>query len=109
MIELSCALVVVALIARDGFVRWLKHQDRAAYHSKRLEELDRKLNATDLRLTEFTEGKDMLVKQLAEDWRKRFAELERGNEAMRKHIDSQVAGTIAQLPATGGGFNRRSG
>lgn len=106
MIELSVALVVVALVARNGFGLWLKHQDLAGYHTRRLEELDRKLNATDLRVAEFCEGKDALLKQLAEDWRRKFSELEQSNAAMRKHIDSQVAGTIAQLPATGRGFGR---
>lgn len=109
MIELSVALVIVAFIARDCFVRRLKSLDLQGYHTRELERVGRELNAVNLRVTELREERDGFVKQLAEDWKRKFSELERGNNELRKHIDSQVAGTIAQLPATGGGFNRRNG
>jgi len=107
MIELGVACVLVALVARDCFLRWLKSQDLQSYHTKLLEDLSRMQNATDLRVTELREERDVFVKNLAEDWKRKFAELETSNNAMRKHIDSQVAGTIAQLPNTGRGFNGR--
>lgn len=106
MIELSIALVFVALIARDCFVRRLKTLESQSYHTRELERLAQAVNASDLRITELREERDLELKKLAEDWKRKFVEIERGNDAMRKHIDSQVAGTIAQLPATGRGFGR---
>jgi hypothetical protein len=93
MIELSVALVFVAIIARDCFRFWVKSLE---------------YNVTELRTAQQSnaDAQAELVKKLAEDWARKFRELEAGNEQMRKHIDSQVAGTIAQLPATGRGFGR---
>lgn len=107
MIELSVALVAIALIARDVAVRWVKSHEMQGFHTRQMESIGRELNAANLRITELREERDAFVKSLAEDWKRKFSELEQSNAALRKHIDSQVAGTIAQLPTTGRGFNGR--
>lgn len=96
----AAAMVVLGVLARDGFRAWLKFQAAKQTSFSRIESLE-------TAVTQHVERSDLAIKLLAEDWRKKFVQMEQANEALRKHIDGQVAGTFAQLPPTGSGFNRR--
>lgn len=106
MIELSLALVVVAVLARDGFRAWLKHRATLEVTASWMADMQAQLNVMSETAKEAAIGRDTTIKLLAEDWRKKFAQLEAENKKQREYIDTQVAGTIAQLPNTGRGFGR---
>lgn len=104
---LAAALVIVAALAHNAFRAWLRQQAHAIVSNARLDEVERRIAETEDSLRGHTLRNDTVIKALAEDFKKKIQQIEHGNEQLRKHIDSQVAGTIAQLPNTGGGFNRR--
>lgn len=106
MIEVSVALVFVAIIARDCFRTWVKRLDTETFQGKQIELLRERLTKHEADVKAGAENDRSMIKMLAEDWAKKFGQLEAGNTEMRKHIDTQVAGTIAQLPNTGRGFGR---
>lgn len=106
MIELSLALVVVAALARDGFRAWLKFRAAREQSFEAMNDMQRQI----VELTEHVQAEkvvhDKAIGLLAQDWRARFTQLEADNKKQREYIDTQVAGTIAQLPNTGRGFGR---
>jgi|SoimicmetaTmtLPB_FD_contig_41_3138904_length_533_multi_1_in_0_out_0_1 hypothetical protein len=69
-----------------------------------------KQRLSDTELARFSARLDMheqVQKQLAEDWLKKFRQLETDWKKLKEHVDSQTAGTLAQLTSTQSrGFNR---
>lgn len=94
---ISVAIVVVATLAHNFGLRWL--DDRA-----RLRVADNTLTALSQRIDEL----EKVNKLLAEDWMKKFRQLEGDWKKLKEHADSQFAGSIAQLTSQqkGGGFGR---
>ncbi len=99
MIYIAIAVAFVAVLARDAYRARLKFEAAKVSSNHRLDGLTQAVQ-------QMQDRSDQAIKLLAEDWAKKFRAMEAANEAMRKHIDSQVAGTIAQLPNTGRGFGR---
>lgn len=113
MLYLSISMFSIALLGWDVCRRWIKRVDFSTYQGKQIEllkseteRLEEKIKAAQVVETFNTQAQAELVKKLAEDWARKFSKIEAENAAMTKHIDTQVAGTIAQLPNTGRGFGR---
>jgi len=88
------AIVIASGLAWDAFRRWLI--ERAA---------TRVTDASLMVLTARLDQQEVVTKKLAEDWRKKFTELEADWKQLKEHANSQYAGALAQLP-TARGFNR---
>lgn len=106
MIELSLALVAVALIVRDCFRHWVKHVDLKTFQGKQIELLRESITQLQDKQDAQDGEQRAFNKLIAEDWKKKFEALERSINDARKHVDTQLAGNLAQLPATGRGFGR---
>lgn len=90
------AIVTTAMLARDFGRRWL--QELAATRAS-----NEVLTAVLLRQDE----SEKVLKKLAEDWMKKFVQLERDWQKLKEHADSQYAGALAQAqPHQTRGFGR---
>jgi len=88
------AIVIASALTWDAFRRHLI--ERAA---------TRVTDASLAVLTARLDQQELVTKKLAEDWRKKFTELEADWQKLKQHADSQFAGALAQMP-TARGFNR---
>lgn len=95
-VAIMMAISLSAMLAWDFGRRWLAEQssmrgtiEQLAQFSARLDEHER------------------VQKQLAEDWLKKFRQLEADWRKLKEHADSQIAGSLAQLTSQQTrGFNR---
>jgi hypothetical protein len=85
MIEISIALVILGALAWD-----IARRKLAPSPTKQIEQLRAELAKT-----------DKVIKELAEDWRTKFTQIEAQQKALDKDIMSKVGGTIASLPSKG--------
>jgi hypothetical protein len=95
--SISVAVVICATFAHNFGLRWL--DERAATRTS---------DATNAVLSARLDEIEKVNKLLAEDWLKKFRQLEGDWKKLKEHADSQFAGSIAQLTSQqrGGGFGR---
>jgi hypothetical protein len=88
-VSLSIAIIVLGALAHDFGRRWL--EDRAATRAPLvvLAELERKIE----------EG-ILARKAMAEDWKRKFTQLEADWKKLKEHADAQYSGAIAQITST---------
>lgn len=90
---LSIAFIVVSSVAYALGIRWLQQRanEQASLHV--LAELDRKIE----------EG-IAARKAMAEDWKRKFNQLEGDWKKLKEHADAQFSGAVAQVASTSRGF-----
>lgn len=80
------AIVTSSLLAWDFGRRWLQEQSATRASNETL-------TAVLLRQDE----NEKVLKKLAEDWMRKFVQLENDWKKLREHADSQFAGAVAQV------------
>lgn len=105
MIALSLALGFAAALAFAGFVLWLKHLEKRLATNEDLTILTKHL----AEWREVTAARDAqtetVIKMLAEDWHKKFGQLEGDWKALEGRLNTQFSGEMAQSNSTRG-YNR---
>lgn len=98
-LSIAFSLLGTALLAWDFGRRWL--DDRARL---RIQENLNLLAEVTKRLDE----QELVRNKLAEDWKRKFQQLEADWKSLKEHADSQFAGAIAQAESAQmrRGFNR---
>jgi hypothetical protein len=95
-ISVAWAVILSAALAWDFGRRWLLERSKSRMSDELLLQFSTRLDQHEL-----------VQKQLAEDWLKKFRQLEADWKKLKEHADSQVAGTLAQVMAQQPrGFNR---
>ena len=95
-VALALAVSVSSMLAWDFGRRWLT--EKAALRAS-----NDVLNAVLKR----QDDNELVLKRLAEDWMKKFVQLENDWRKLKEHADSQFAGAIAQVhPGQTRGFGR---
>lgn len=103
MIEASIAAVLVALLGHDAFRRWLTSVNSDRISKRELIEHKQHVT-TQLALTETKLAeRDETIKKLAVDWKAKFVELEAAVKTTKEHVDTQLVGSLAQMPSRGFG------
>jgi hypothetical protein len=87
--SLSWAVMLTSMLAWDFGRRWLNELATRRASNETLTAV----------LTRQDEGEKVL-KALAEDWRKKFVQLENDWKKLKEHADSQFAGAYAQATST---------
>lgn len=103
------AVTVVGIAAAyHAFRTWVADRALARASDSALKDVSARLGALEMR----TLGDDIYVtkdmqKALAEDWFRKFQQLERDINVVKSHTEAQLAGTLAAVGAnTARGFNR---
>jgi hypothetical protein len=94
--SLCWSVTISSYLAWDFGRRWL--QERAALRAS---------NDTLVAVLKRQDENELVLKKLAEDWMKKFVQLEADWKKLKEHADSQFAGVIAQVhPGQTRGFGR---
>lgn len=95
-ISVAWAVILSSALAWDFGRRWLLERSKTRMSDEMLLQFSTRLDEH-----------ERIQKQLAEDWMKKFRQLEGDWKKLKEHADSQFAGTIAQLTSQQPrGFNR---
>lgn len=106
MLFASVASVLVALLAHDGFRRWLKARAAESVSSAELQKLTEDLAHRDEVVRTHRAELDNVIAKLAIDFKRKTDELTADVKQTREHVDTRLGGAIAQLTPTGRGYNR---
>ena len=82
-----------ALLAWDCVRMWINEQAARRVTDERLIHQDTRIDLLDQALASLVKER----KAMAEDWMKKFVQLERDWQKLKEHADSQYAGARAQL------------
>lgn len=95
-VALALSLALTSMLAWDGWRRAIEERASTRIQDNVLQEMTTRLDL-----------QETVMKKLAEDWRAKFLELEADWKGLKQHVDSQTAGTLAQMTATQSrGFGR---
>jgi hypothetical protein len=89
------AVAFSALLAWDFGRMWINEQSARRVADERLKHQDDRIDLLDQSLTSLAKER----KAMAEDWMKKFVQLERDWQKLKEHADSQYAGARAQVEA----------
>jgi len=82
-----------ALLAWDCVRMWINEQAARRVSDERIKQQDDRIDLLDQSLASLVKER----KAMAEDWLKKFMQLERDWQRLKEHADSQYAGARAQL------------
>lgn len=92
-VSVFLAIGFTALLAWDCVRMWLAEQAARRVTDERLKHQDDRIDLLDQSLASLAKER----KAMAEDWMKKFVQLERDWQRLKEHADSQYAGARAQL------------
>lgn len=92
-VSVSIAMIVLGALAHDFGRRWLEERAASRAALVVLAELERKIE----------EGV-LARKAMAEDWKRKFTQLEADWRKLKEHAESQYSGAVAQVASTSRGF-----
>lgn len=92
-IAFALAIAITSMLAWDFGRMWIGEQSARRVADERLKHQDDRIDLLDQSLASLVKER----KAMAEDWMKKFTQLERDWQRLKEHADSQYAGARAQL------------